>query len=77
MYDMKFPTLNDAEIERRRRTAEALESRGLTLNTLPAYICGFQNRFAMVRQTNGPIEGQWAWPTLHSMVEGGSRTLSM
>lgn len=70
-------TVNYDEETRRRDMAQEMEGRGLTLDGKPAVIIGFQRRFAYVRQADGHIGAEWAWPTLFKMNEGKSNTLSM
>ena len=58
---------------------DALQARGITLNGFPASVVGAKERFATVwaNTPHGMIRGEWAWPTLRKMVEGGASTLSM
>ena len=69
--------VNQTEADRRRKMAEEMESRGLTLNGQPACIRGVLCKFATVGQLDGPLMGEWAWPTLFKMNEGEANTLSM
>ena len=68
--------VDDSTYNYHRKIGETLNALGITLNDRPASVMGFLNRFATVRNVDG-VSGEWAWPTLARMVNGGARRLSL
>ena len=68
--------LSDDRIARNVDIADALNTRGITLNGLPARVGGTHNQFATVHQIPCGLAVEYAWPTLQRMVQGGAHTLT-
>lgn len=65
--------------EAKRKIADELNERGITLNGKPAHICGIKEKFATVHTLDmeAGLSGEWSWSTLDKMRLGGARTLSI
>jgi len=45
----------------------------VTLDGLPAVVCGYRNDFATVRTLDGSRQAEYAWSTLERVLTNGGR----
>jgi hypothetical protein len=60
-------TNTDVSLEARFSLCEA----DVTLNGLPAKVCGARNRFATVRQLSSGLSAEWSWVAVVRVVSNG------